>query len=565
MDLKISNINKGDSQSDLTNKLNYNFSQILANFGGASGKTGKIGPAGDNGLTGPTGPAGKRGERGNIWHVSDTEPTIDLLEGDYWVDTINDCEVKRYEFLSGSLSWVSQNFLISQAGVFEIDASIVGSTSGVPNQGYVQNLFFPEKNTLILTDAVTGDVKNPQLSKIVLGNTGGSNVNPLLEFTKSDYQGSSSFYSKTPRFVWGATGLSSSNAYGISFLGKDGMDFEVGSFTSQSQNFTMTAGNYTAVTDNGGITGDFSGSVYLSAGDDFLMTYGPTSSTNPLNLDVVSQNVTQWNDNVFTASLPISFSGQPSNTYSNILTNALRYTRTQQPLSTENLFRATYKGIAGYSGLAGQDKDIYVTDSRGNSKFGKKISGYYPDPGVRSSTNSMGTIAYSGLPTGTHYYFTIISASPLTGNTSIDDSVNKYLIGEIFFPDINPASSVKNTLAIHVPTTGTDPWGFGYLLSGDTEAIKFCVDTGTARFNSIYLDSKNNNTPSYGALSLLSTDPRISVLTTGINDALYATFFEFTLIRLSTTSYKLYYQASGGNISTYLGDSSFISGVVSTQ
>jgi len=563
MDLKISNINKGDSQSDLANKLNYNFSQILANFGGASGKTGKVGPVGDNGLTGPIGPAGKRGERGNIWHVSESEPTIDFLEGDYWVDTANDCEVKRYELVNGSLSWVSQNFLISQAGVFEIDPLPVGSTSGSPNQGYVQNLFFPEKNTLILTNAVTGDVKNPQLSKIVLGNTGGSNNNPLLEFTKGDYQDSSSFYSKTPRFTWGSTSLTSANTYGVSFLGTDGMDFEVGSFSSQARNSNLYAGEYGG-TDLGGLTADFSGSIYLNASDDFAMTYGPTSASNPLNLDVTSQNVTQWDDYVFTASLPMSFSGKPNNTYNNILTNALRYTRTQQPISSENLFRVSYKGITGYSGLAGQNKDIYITDSKGNNKFGKKISGYYPNPGARSSTNTMGQISSPDLPTGIHNYFTIIPASPTTGNATIDGRVNKYLIGEVFFPDIDPSVSLKNVLSIHVPNISPNPWGFGYLLSDDTEAIKFCVDTGTARFNSVYLDANGSNTPSQGTITLSSGNTRISALKQD-EPSLYATFFELTLIKLNSTSYKLYYQASGGNISSYLGDSAFISGVVSTQ
>lgn len=560
MDLRIENINRGDSQSDLTNKLNYNFSQITSNLGGASGKTGELGAAGDSGLTGPTGPIGKRGTRGNIWKVSGTQPSSDIIEGDYWVDTANDCEVKRYQLSSGSLSWVSQNFLLSQAGVFEIDGTTVGLTSGLPNQAYVQNLFFPEKNTLILTDGVTGDVKNPQLSKIVVGATG---VNPLIEFSKVEYQGSSNFYSKSPKFSWSS---STPTQYDLSFLDTDGMDFEVGSFSSKG-NFVLSAGEHIA-TDKGGITADFSESIYLESTGTFTISYGSTSATNPTSLSVNSTNVTRWDDTVFTANLPMEISGNPVNSYSSFAVGGpLVYTKTTPSSTGENLFKASYRGIPGYSGRAGQNKDIYIIDSKGNNKFGKKITGYYQNPGTRSTTNRMGQITHIPFPSGAQDYFTIVAGNFVnTGNSTIDNNVNRYFLGEIFTPDlVESTSATRNTLAIHVPNTSSSPGGFGYLLSDSSESIKFCVDTGSVGFNSIYLDANGTNTPEVGNITVSSTNPRMSLLT-GVGSTVYANFFEFTLIKISPTNYKLYYQASGGNIATFTSnDNIFISGVASTQ
>jgi hypothetical protein len=102
--------------------------------------------------------------------------------------------------------------------------------------------------------------------------------------------------------------------------------------------------------------------------------------------------------------------------------------------------------------------------------------------------------------------------------------------------------------------------------SGATQAIKFCVKSpSSVGFNSIYLDANSSNTPSDGALSVTSTNPRMSLLTTS-NPNIYAQFFEFTLVKINSTNYKLYYQASGGNIESFASnDNAFIDGVVSTQ
>ena len=68
-DLKLLRIEDGDSQSNLTDKANYNFASLLASGGGPYGRIGPIGPDGAKGSSGPVGSYGYFGGRGTIWTV----------------------------------------------------------------------------------------------------------------------------------------------------------------------------------------------------------------------------------------------------------------------------------------------------------------------------------------------------------------------------------------------------------------------------------------------------------------------------------------------------------------
>ena len=183
IDLRLLNIQEGDSQADVTNKLNYNFNQIINAGDGAYGPVGIPGAVGSYGATGITGPAGFQGQRGNFWFVQETGPTAGVTGGDYWIDLVNDCEVFEWIESDGTYNWVSQGFLLSQSGVFEIAASTTGLTSGYPTQAYTIALPSPFEKTLVLSGASGPNVKNPQLSKVML-ETGGTTGFPLLEFSK---------------------------------------------------------------------------------------------------------------------------------------------------------------------------------------------------------------------------------------------------------------------------------------------------------------------------------------------------------------------------------------------
>ena len=87
MPITIQEIIASDTISQLVDKTNFNFDQLLLNGGG---------PPGPIGLPGPTGPAGGRGPKGSTWYedaslttpgVSPnvTAPTVTPLSGDYYL------------------------------------------------------------------------------------------------------------------------------------------------------------------------------------------------------------------------------------------------------------------------------------------------------------------------------------------------------------------------------------------------------------------------------------------------------------------------------------------------
>ena len=87
MPITIQEIIASDTISQLVDKTNFNFDQILLNGGG---------PAGPKGGPGPTGPAGGRGPKGTTWYEdnssvspgaspNDVPPTSNPLEGDYYL------------------------------------------------------------------------------------------------------------------------------------------------------------------------------------------------------------------------------------------------------------------------------------------------------------------------------------------------------------------------------------------------------------------------------------------------------------------------------------------------
>jgi len=87
MPITIQEIIASDTISQLVDKTNFNFDQILLNGGG---------PAGPKGGPGPTGPAGGRGPKGTTWYEdnssvspgaspNDVPPTPNPLEGDYYL------------------------------------------------------------------------------------------------------------------------------------------------------------------------------------------------------------------------------------------------------------------------------------------------------------------------------------------------------------------------------------------------------------------------------------------------------------------------------------------------
>jgi hypothetical protein len=561
IDLRLLNLQEGDSQSDVANKLNYNFNQIINAGGGAYGSVGIPGAVGSYGATGITGPIGFQGQRGNFWFVQDTGPTSGVTGGDYWVDLANDCEVFEWTQSNESYNWVSQGFLISQTGVFEIAASTTGLTSGYPTQAYTIALPSPAEKTLVLSGASGANVKNPQLSKLMVG-TGGTTGFPLLEFSKYQYQTGSSFNSLTPKIKWYTTNTASSDVYGLNFEAKGGLGFNVANFNGVAHNEVR----FKDVSIGSGITGSFSSDLnYYAATGDFSIN-SPTLAINSANA--------VWNNYGFTG--PVSFSAFTNSATTGRNTvmaqNGITYNRTTAYNTGQNLLSAKYTGSSSYSAYGpylARPNNFYLADSDGNNKFAKKTSGYFPNPKTASSYNSTGSMpTWSGKTTGSQYVYSVGAATSTTTNINL----MRHQIGEFFHADINTGGVVaKQSLAIFIPNSASAPkTGYGYLVSVG-ESMTFRVNTTSSGwgFNVIILDAPNSNDPS-STFTFSSGAKKNAVLlgdlVTGGNENTYADQFEFTIVKTnSLNEWKVYFKAWGGNLKNYTtSDSAIVCGCVST-
>lgn len=297
--LNIINLNPGDTQETLVNKLNQNFDSIVANGGGPQGQDG---PQGDQGPIGPAGPKGDQGvpgERGTRWFVSLTEPQggssgVGIVYGDYWVNTNSSNEL--YVYATGG--WVSTGDFLQAQDVFTTISSIVGPGSVTTKSAIVQSSINPQNNTLVFSDGIltSGNVgnANPTYSKVLIS-TNSTNGFPLLEFAKSNLaDGSPSDYNRHPYFSWKNP---SGSDYGIRFIVPlDILDMISGG----NFNITSTAGN---VNISGITTSLFSStSMTLSSGGTLNINSGTS------NLLITSNQFTLSASSAF-FSVPVSISG----------------------------------------------------------------------------------------------------------------------------------------------------------------------------------------------------------------------------------------------------------------
>jgi hypothetical protein len=216
--LTIINLNSGDTQEVLVDKINQNFGSVVANGGGPQGQEG---PQGDQGPVGPIGPKGDQGvpgTRGTRWFVSETEPLggtagNGIIYGDYWVDTSSDNEV--YIYSTGG--WETTGDFFQALDVFTTLPGIVGPGSITSKSAIVQSSATPGNNTFVFSDdSVSTESANPTYSKFLIS-TNSSNGFPILEFGKSNAPniGQPSDYNRHPYFQWEST---SGNSYGIGFI-----------------------------------------------------------------------------------------------------------------------------------------------------------------------------------------------------------------------------------------------------------------------------------------------------------------------------------------------------------
>ena len=216
--LTIINLNPGDTQEVLVNKINQNFGSVVANGGGPQGQEGSQGDQGPIGQVGPKGDQGVSGTRGTRWFISVTEPLggtagVGIIYGDYWVATAADNEV--YTYATGG--WTTTGDFLQALDVFTTLNGIVGPGSVTTKNAIVQSSATPGSNTFVFSDDTSSPTSaNPTYSKFLIS-TNAANGFPILEFGKSNATniGTPADYNRHPFFQWKNP---SGNDYGLRFV-----------------------------------------------------------------------------------------------------------------------------------------------------------------------------------------------------------------------------------------------------------------------------------------------------------------------------------------------------------
>lgn len=216
--IKLLRIEDGDSQKNLTDKLNTNFGRIVTFGGGPYGRRGTKGPIGPRGPMGPIGSYGDSGIRGTIWTVGVCQPSpASSIDGDYWMNTNSDNQI--YQFTT-SAGWTYAGFNMKATDLFDVITPLSTLNGVSPYSGYFISSQEPINYTMVISDNdLTGGAGpnnptpyvNPQYSKFVIATDSSIVDKNLLEFNKSEYAEDVNFTSKTPRFLWNQGG----GAYGL--------------------------------------------------------------------------------------------------------------------------------------------------------------------------------------------------------------------------------------------------------------------------------------------------------------------------------------------------------------
>jgi hypothetical protein len=449
--LTIINLNPGDTQEVLVNKINQNFGNIVANGGGPQGQEG---PQGDQGPIGPIGPKGDQGvpgTRGTRWFISLTEPLggtagVGIIYGDYWINTATDNEV--YIYATGGWSFTG-DYLQAQ-DVFTTLTGIVGPGSVTTKNAIVQSSATPGSNTFVFSDDTSSpESANPTYSKFLIS-TNSSNGFPILEFGKSNAPniGSPSDYNRHPFFQWKNT---AGDDYGLRFVVPgDLLDIVSGG----NLNIQSTTGNVNF----GGVTTSLSASTsitFTSAG-----TFNISSGSSNL---LISSNQFSLGTNSAFFNVPVSVSGAFSGSYmysfSNTSTGGGIYVNLTGSASSSRY-------LANF--LSSGDSKFYVR-SDGKVKFDKTNFAY--------STYTASTPTYT--VSSKNYY--IIGSNVLTNGNRVVVSLTAGVSGIGISIPLNAGStglsdylSVGESISMSIfsAASSSSGWisGISYSTDGTTNA-----------------------------------------------------------------------------------------------
>jgi hypothetical protein len=545
-DLKLFRIEKGDSQKNLVDKINQNFSNIIVFGGGPYGKAGEEGAQGDPGLTGPVGSFGSPGNRGSIWSVGPIEPSpTGGFSSDFWLDSSNFNNV--YQLSSGS--WLPYGFSLLGQDLFRVSEPVTTTSGNSSFSGYYLASINPELFNLVLSDSNISDgsvTANPQYSKVVVSIDGGATGKNLLEFNKSDFSNTVSFSSSTPRFFWSDR---STTNYNLSFRsGGNFLASITGNLTLNSQ-----ATNYDVNLRSSGLTCNLnSASPFLakSTGGNIFIDLKTTGTAN-----FRTRNI-RYSSNLFTTTFSyflrtLTTDSNPalwiSNSNSGV--GGLRHKATIIPSRSSRLFRAFDVASA---------KPMFEVYGDGEVYYNRKVDSIQPSYSV--SPIGTGTV-FIGPTNGVS-----VSWYPVVPTVAITSSVPNAIVCNngnnfVFAPTTSGPSS-NCGIYLWTPATGSagnNPGWQNLLSNSEFESISFTVrsdsESKLIRFIGIGLGQTYNVLP--GGTYLAPSGNGIFADLTGATSS-GASHVDFTVVNLPTVGsisgtsrwFKVYYSAYGGNLGT---------------
>jgi hypothetical protein len=193
-------ISQGDSQSEIKDKVNYNFNQILS-F--AIGHEGLMGPKGATGIPGPSGKiggTGNTGDRASEWYRGITFPTTgNPQEFDLWID---DSSALGDIYERDTFSWNYTGLSLFNSDFFEVYTGVVGPL-GLTNKSAIgfNSTYTPDQTSLVISDSYFSSLDvNPNNSKLLVS-TEDQIDTPIFSFSKSNGN-----IVNPPSFYWKNTG-----------------------------------------------------------------------------------------------------------------------------------------------------------------------------------------------------------------------------------------------------------------------------------------------------------------------------------------------------------------------
>jgi hypothetical protein len=543
-DLKLLRIEEGDSQSNLTDKANYNFASLLASGGGPYGKIGPAGPDGAKGSTGPVGSFGYFGERGTIWTVGPCQPSVSSsVSGDFWLNVENSNSV--YQFGNGA--WSLYGFNLKSQDLFSIKGPLTTSAGESSRYGYFMSSNTPVNYTVLISDnpgMISGTqvspnaFANPQYSKFVISTNGSDPDRKILEFSKSAYSNSPAFSGSTPRFGWLVTGATADplGMYGIYGLGfKSGgslninlqsSDLELRStsrfvyFNSTGFNFYINSSQAFTTTSAGNTLFDFGSGVARFSTKNISYASGQFNISTSLNA------YTQSTDYDPPLSL-LSYSPLAGN---------LRYVYNAASDADAILYRTTQSGAT-----------LFSVSGNGYVYMNKKVNSIQKEQTLTQTLQS----TYNSVSVNWTTISPSISATTSATSLLYVNNGSDYVIKKSA-----SASAGLRGICLWTPATGGSFGNNGGWLNlvEDGEAISFKVhsdDSVTAANHFTYVGLNTTNDP------LGSPDTFNGGYNSGITLLpAAASSVEFTIVNITGTGgtsgtrrwYKVFYSAWGGGL-----------------